>query len=274
MQEIFPDAEKVAGILRKRLNARGIECAAIVEESLGSTNSEGVRILKAGRRAPFAVIALNQTSGRGRLARKWFSKRGVSVALSVCVEIGRTAEEMESFTVRAGLGVCSELKKLCGAELFLKWPNDIYSREGRKIAGMLAELEISENSAFAVFGIGINADFSKLADGELPEEIRGSAGDLFSLSITRPELADIAVAVIEGVLKAPEYLGKVGESFAEVDWLLGRSVELCVGNESFCGTARGVDARGRLKVELAGGGGERLVCGGEATLKKNWRAGL
>lgn len=76
MQEIFPDAEKVAGILRKRLSARGIECAAIVEESLGSTNSEGVRILKAGRRAPFAVIALNQTSGRGRLARKWFSKRG------------------------------------------------------------------------------------------------------------------------------------------------------------------------------------------------------
>lgn len=273
MQEIFPDAEKVAGILRKRLSARGIECAAIVEESLGSTNSEGVRILKAGRRAPFAVIALNQTSGRGRLARKWFSKRGVSVALSVCVEIGRTAEEMESFTVRAGLGVCSELKKLCGAELFLKWPNDIYSREGRKIAGMLAELEISENSAFAVFGIGINADFSKLADGELPEEIRGSAGDLFSLSITRPELADIAVVVIGGVLKAPEYLGKVGESFAEVDWLLGRSVEVCVGNESFCGTARGVDARGRLKVELAGGG-ERLVCGGEATLKKNWRAGL
>ena len=157
--------------------------------------------------------------------------------------------------------------------MFLKWPNDIYSREGRKIAGMLAELEISENSAFAVFGIGINADFSKLADGELPEEIRGSAGDLFSLSITRPELADIAVAVIEGVLKAPEYLGKVGESFAEVDWLLGRSVEVCVGNESFCGTARGVDARGRLRVELAGGG-ERLVCGGEATLKKNWRAGL
>ena len=43
MQEIFPDAEKVAGILRKRLSARGIECAAIVEESLGSTNSEGVR---------------------------------------------------------------------------------------------------------------------------------------------------------------------------------------------------------------------------------------
>ena len=212
MQEIFPDAEKVAGILWKRLCSRGIECAAIVEESLGSTNSEGVRILKSGRSAPFAVIALNQISGRGRLERKWFSKRGASVALSVCAEIGRTAEEMESFTVRAGLGVCSELKKLCGAELFLKWPNDIYSREGRKIAGMLAELELSGNSAFAVFGIGINADFSKLSDVELPEEIRGSAGDLFSLSITRPELADIAVAAIGGVLKAPEYLGKVGES--------------------------------------------------------------
>lgn len=118
MQEIFPDAEKVTGILRKRLCSRGIECAVIVEESLGSTNSEGVRILKSGWSAPFAVIALNQISGRGRLERKWFSKRGASVALSVCAEIGRTAEEMESFTVRAGLGVCSELKNSAGQNCF------------------------------------------------------------------------------------------------------------------------------------------------------------
>ena len=156
MQEIFPDAEKVAGILRKRLSARGIECAAIVEESLGSTNSEGVRILKAGRRAPFAVIALNQTSGRGRLARKWFSKMGASVALSVCVEIGRTAEEMESFTVRAGLGVCFELKKLCGAELFLKWPNDIYWKD-KKICGILIENELEGAYLLrCIAGIGVN----------------------------------------------------------------------------------------------------------------------
>lgn len=45
-------------------------------------------------------------------------KKGVSVALSVCVEIGRTAEEMESFTVRAGLGVCSELKNFAGPNCF------------------------------------------------------------------------------------------------------------------------------------------------------------
>lgn len=72
-----------------------------------------------------------------------FKKRGIRRIVGVCRN-RQDAEEMESFTVRAGLGVCSELKKLCGAELFLKWPNDIYSREGRKIAGMLAELEISE----------------------------------------------------------------------------------------------------------------------------------
>ena len=156
MQENYRDAEYVAGIIRKRLSARGVECAAIVEESLGSTNSEGVRILKAGRHAPFAVIALIQTSGRGRLARKWFSNRGASVALSVCVEIGRTAEEMESFTVRAGLGVCSELKKLCGAELFLKWPNDIYWKD-KKICGILIENDLSgHHIRRSIAGIGIN----------------------------------------------------------------------------------------------------------------------
>ena len=89
---------------------------------------------------------------------------------------------MESFTVRAGLGVCEELRKLCGAELFVKWPNDIYSRGGMKVAGMLAELEIGADSAAAVFGIGVNVDFSGLSEDEIPDEIRGAACDLRSLS--------------------------------------------------------------------------------------------
>lgn len=74
--------------------------------------------------------------------------------------------------MRAGLGVCEELRKLCGAELFVKWPNDIYSRGGMKVAGMLAELEIGADSAAAVFGIGVNVDFSGLSEGEIPDEIR------------------------------------------------------------------------------------------------------
>ena len=239
-------------------------------ESVESTNTDAADHLDSLADGTL-IVAETQSSGHGRLGRKWHSPRGNIYASFVMKDL---FGEPFHATMVSSLAVLSVLNDLVpGHGAYIKWPNDIYSREGRKIAGMLAELELSGNSAFAVFGIGINADFSKLSDGELPEEIRGSAGDLFSLSITRPELADIAVASIGGVLKAPEYLGKVGESFAEVDWLLGRSVEVCVGNEAFCGTARGVDARGRLRVELADGK-ERLVCGGEATLKKNWRAGL
>ena len=85
-------------------------------------------------RPPFAVVALRQSAGRGRLGRRWFSKEGASLAMSVCVELAKSADVMESFTVRAGLGVCEELRKLCGAELFVKWPNDIYSRGGMKVS--------------------------------------------------------------------------------------------------------------------------------------------
>lgn len=271
MEENFSEISRFAAEFSARLAARGAACAAIVRGCLDSTNSEGLRLLRSkSARPPFAVVALRQSAGRGRLGRRWFSKEGASLAMSVCVELAKSAEVMESFTVRAGLGVCEEFRKLCGAELFVKWPNDIYSRGGMKVAGMLAELEIGADSAAAVFGIGVNVDFSGLSEGEIPDEIRGAACDLRSLSGGDFSVCDVAAAAVAGVLGAEKYLGRTGEEFEKFDWLKGRRVNAEAGAEKFCGVARGVDSRGRLRVALEDGG-EKFLCGGEATLKKDWR---
>lgn len=271
MEEDFSEASRFAEEISARLAARGEACRVIVRGSLGSTNSEGLRLLRSGAASPpFAVAALSQSAGRGRLGRRWFSRKGASLAVSVCVGLAKSAEVMESFTVRAGMGVCAELRGLCGAELFIKWPNDIYSRGGMKVAGMLAELEIGADSAAVVFGIGVNVDFSGVAEGEIPEEIRGFSCCLRSLSQGGFSAADVAAAAVAGVLGAEKYLGRTEEEFGKFDWLKGRIVNAEAGAEKFCGEACGVDSRGRLRVALAGGG-ERLLCGGEATLKKGWR---
>ena len=106
MEENFSEVSRFAAEFSARLAARGTACAAIVRGCLDSTNSEGLRLLRSkSARPPFAVAALRQSAGRGRLGRRWFSKEGASLAMSVCVELAKSAEVMESFTVRAGLGV-------------------------------------------------------------------------------------------------------------------------------------------------------------------------
>lgn len=266
MNSDIESADDFANAVCAELFARGECCAVKVLPSTDSTNSDCLRLLRAGQiSAPFALFAKRQNCGRGRLGRKWFSDPRASLAVSICVALEKKAEVMESFTVRAGLGVCAALEKLCGAELYLKWPNDIYTRDGRKVAGMLAELELAQNAATAVFGIGLNVDFSKLPTSEIPEEIRGICADLFGVSKNRPTFASVASAIVAGVLNADSYTEKITDSFSVRDWLKNKKINLTVGAEKFTAIADGVDVRGRLKARLADGS-ERLVCSGEATI--------
>lgn len=120
--------------------------------------------------------------------------------MSVCVELAKSAEVMESFTVRAGLGVCEELRKLCGAELFVKWPNDIYSRGGMKVAGMARGARNRRGFCGGGFRDRRERGFSGLSEGEIPDEIRGAACDLRSLSGGDFSVCDVAAAAVAGVL--------------------------------------------------------------------------
>jgi len=257
---VTAELEKLGAL---RVNVRILETAE-------STNATASEMLDADfGKLPFAVIAREQTAGRGRMSRSWFSKKGASVCLSAAVRVPPDAEALESFTVRAGIFICTALRDYCGAEVFLKWPNDLYSRDGKKISGMLAELKVLHAKEMAViFGVGINADFSRLAPSEIPEEILKKIADLSSVSARDFDMNKLCALCIDAVCRAAESLGKKGlaEDFARFDFLKGREVSLEVGGEKYSGTACGVDERGRLKVSLPDGS-TRLAGGGEATVK-------
>ena len=113
----------------------------LVLDEAGSTNTVSIDKLKSGELSPpFALIAKKQSAGHGRLGRRWFSAEGATLCVSVAVPVDPSAKSIESFTVRAGVSICEKLSNDFSADIFLKWPNDIYSSEGKKIAGMLAEL--------------------------------------------------------------------------------------------------------------------------------------
>lgn len=127
-----------------------------------STQRDAADALSAGRVAPFAVVADEQTAGRGRLDRTWSAPANSSILCSVVVP---QAYFPEPVPLSVGVLVVRALQRW-EPRLRLKWPNDIVlpTPTGlRKLGGIIAEADPSRG--VVTIGIGINV---RIADNELP----------------------------------------------------------------------------------------------------------
>src|SRR5260370_3360441 len=100
------------------------------------------------------VIADHQTSGRGRLDRRWEAPPGAAVLVPVV-----TAPNPHRSRA-AGVGAA----EACGPRVRLKWPNDLLLDE-RKLGGILVEATREK----AVCGIGINLAWSPPGAAQLDQ---------------------------------------------------------------------------------------------------------
>src|SRR5688572_16722110 len=81
------------------------------------------------------VVASEQTHGRGRRGRHWFSDPGL--CFTTVLRPNRRAD-ISTIGLVAGIAVQQALQELSGAKLGLKWPNDVRVK-GRKLCGLLLE---------------------------------------------------------------------------------------------------------------------------------------
>lgn len=137
------------------------------------------------------VAAIEQTAGRGRLGRKWFSAPGASLTASAVLKNVTMPFHAGVIVGLAGLELIREY--LPESFIFFKWPNDIYIREC-KISGILSE-GILENGRISgvVCGIGINVNQSKEEMNALDNpavSMTAIAGKKFFLEKMRFELAE------------------------------------------------------------------------------------
>src|SRR5436190_7695679 len=120
----------------------GIEVRRI--ERCASTND----VLLAANRPGVLLIADEQTAGRGRRGRRWYSAPGAGLTFSLSVKIGRP---VAGLSLVAGVAAARALRALGVAQAALKWPNDL-EVDGAKLGGILVETR----GALAVIGIGIH----------------------------------------------------------------------------------------------------------------------
>ena len=137
-------------------------------QSCPSTQAEAARLARDGCPSGTAVVADEQTSGRGRLGRSWHSQRGAGLYVSIVLRLPLAAESVPVLSLALGLATADAIAGATGIACDLRWPNDVLIGE-RKCAGILVE---TEDAAF-IAGIGINVNHS-----EFPEDIAGLATSL------------------------------------------------------------------------------------------------
>ena len=121
-----------------------------------STQDVVRRAAIAGAPEGFCCVADEQLAGRGRQGRAWSAPAGSSLLASLLLR--RPPSLAAGVPFAAGIALVDAIGELSGAEVRVKWPNDVLAG-GRKLAGILCEVEPAASTSgelAIVVGIGVN----------------------------------------------------------------------------------------------------------------------
>lgn len=213
--------------------------------SLNSTNDRVLERARGGAGPWTVVVAEAQRRGRGRSRSPWHSPPGMGLWMSFLVRRHAAGGGLLS-PLLAGLAVARAIESVAAVRADLKWPNDVWTG-GRKVAGVLCESAGQQ----VVVGVGLNV---RQREGDFPPELRAHAGSVEMSAgrpVGRPALAGALLAHARRLLDRPvvrlddDLLAEIGRR----DALRERRVRV----DGVLGRALGVDAQGRLQVEVGPG---------------------
>jgi len=153
--------------------ARSVKLLGTVE----STQDVAHEALLAGAGEGTLVVAEQQLSGRGRLARAWHSPPGKGIYMSVLLQPDVPLARAPQMTLLLSVALCRAIRRESGANATIKWPNDILI-DGKKISGILVETIAEADTVKAMIaGIGVSVN---LRTDDFPEELRDKATSLLA----------------------------------------------------------------------------------------------
>jgi BirA family biotin operon repressor/biotin-[acetyl-CoA-carboxylase] ligase len=202
------------------------------------------------------VLSELQHAGRGRRGRHWIAPFGASIALSMSWSFTDASRASPALSLCVGVAIARALERAGASGTGLKWPNDIWF-DDRKMGGILIEVRAEASGpAHVVVGVGLNV---RLTPG-MRAQIEASgvkAAAVADACIVPPSRNFIAGAIIDALLSMLADFERDGfsgfrEAWTALDALRDRPAQVLMGEAVICGTARGVDAHGALRLERDG----------------------
>ena len=164
-------------------------------EILDSTNSYLKREAMQGAPDGLCAIANEQTTGRGRSGRGFFSAADCGIYLSVLLRPHCPPQNAMTLTAHTAVAMCRAIRRACGVETQIKWTNDIVLN-ARKLCGILTEITLEGETGLidsVVIGIGVNANYTR---EDFPAELREVAGSIYSETGVKADRAKLAAEMV------------------------------------------------------------------------------
>lgn len=162
--------------IKKYMRRYANDLSVFTFEKTESTNSLAREYAENGNGELTVIIADEQTKGRGRLGRSFYSPANSGIYMSLILRPAFSPEKALYITTAAAAAVSEAIETVCHKKTEIKWVNDILC-EGKKVCGILTEGVFNQNGCFryAILGVGVNVYQSK--EG-FPEEIKDVASYL------------------------------------------------------------------------------------------------
>jgi BirA family biotin operon repressor/biotin-[acetyl-CoA-carboxylase] ligase len=220
--------------------------------SINSTNAMALELAESGAPHGTLVVAEEQTAGRGRSGRRWFTPAGAAIALSLILRWDPPGGGFSgSLSVFGALGV-AEAAEGIGVVPRIKWPNDVLAG-GRKVAGVLVEAQWhGSDLSSAVVGIGVNVRPGSVVPLEEVDYPAGCLDDAAGGPI------DPNAFLIELIRSLDRWSARLGSPQIIEAWesrlaFMGEHVGVTEGGVRREGRLAGLDENGNLILEAAGG---------------------
>ena len=258
----MPDILSAVGI-EQELSEDSKQLHIQVEKVLDSTNTRLKQMVTEGETRDMVLLAEEQTGGRGRFGRVFFSPQGTGLYMSFLLHPRLHYSEGELLTTAAAVAVAKALEKISGEEAQIKWVNDVWVG-GRKVSGILTEASTSLESGqleYAIIGIGINV--KEPVDG-FPEELKDIARSVFPNTIKKENLRNqLAGEIINQFMAYYKELRKKEffKEYKERSFVIGKEISVLRAGTTRKARALEIDDHCHLKVQYEDGTIEYLSSG-------------
>jgi len=252
--------------IKKNLKTKILGKDVLCYRTVGSTNNLAFRLAESGVEEGTLIVADEQTKGRGRMGREWYSPPRLGLWMSLILRPDIPPFKAPGLSICAGLALAQAIGELTGLDAKIKWPNDCLLN-GRKVGGVLLELSAElDRTNFIVAGIGVDVNH-QLTD--FPKNLATIATSVrieWGKEIPRIKLLSSFLERFEAIYLdfKKNGLAPQRQLIKKLSSLLGTKVIVKFGKENIEGIAEDVDDNGSLVIIT--GKEKRTVTAGEVTV--------
>lgn len=253
----------------KTLNATVLQSAFLddivfVYDTIDSTNTQAkIHADKLTGRGIF--IAKQQTAGKGRNGRQFYSPQNSGIYISVLYPAETLQKYLTLVTPLAAVAITRAIQSVLQLDVGIKWVNDIFFNN-KKVAGILTEALFSVEAGTVdkvIIGMGINVT--------KPENLPTDLTDIMGyLSDTPIDMNTLAIAVIEELLTLLTQLPNCDfmTIYKKHSIVLNQNITVHQGELSYPAIATAITDEGHLVITKADGSTENLQHG-EISIRLN-----